>query len=392
MSNTNHRSVLDEDFSIELPCVRVSQPIGDFYVASIDSAVLGQITYSDVRRLTEDREMDRYLGIQREVNPKRVKDIGQYVNTVDACFPTAVILAIPGRCADFDPDRRILTLHTSLDEDDEERRVNRLEIARVLDGQHRIEGLKALADGHPPFEINISVFVEMDIESQAYLFSVVNLAQTKVNKSLVYDLFEFSRARSPQKTCHQVAVALDTTVPSPLYQRIKRLGVATHGRFTETLTQATLVESLLPYLSDDPVKDRDMFLRGRVPSKVDMPELRRTIFRNMFLEERDLEIADVVFNFFKAVAERWPAAWSSSGDGMMLNKTNGFKACMRLLRPAYLHLTKPGSVVPSGAFLTLLRKSHLKDEDFNTDNFKPGTSGELALFRSLVNDLNLAAS
>jgi hypothetical protein len=112
----------------------------------------------------------------------------------------------------------------------------------------------------------------------------------------------------------------------------------------------------------------------------------------MFLEERDLEIADVVFNFFNAVEERWPSAWSSSGDGMMLNKTNGFKACMRLLRPAYLHLAKPGSVVPSGAFLTLLRKSHLKDEDFNTDNFKPGTSGELALFRSLVNDLNLAAS
>lgn len=72
------QSVLDEHFEIELPCVRVSQPIGDFYIASIDSAILGQITYADVRRLTEDREVDRYLGIQREVNPKRVKEIGEY--------------------------------------------------------------------------------------------------------------------------------------------------------------------------------------------------------------------------------------------------------------------------------------------------------------------------
>lgn len=389
--NTRSQSVLDEEFSIDLPCVKVSQPLGDFYVASIDSATLGQITYADVRRLTEDREVDRYLGIQREVNPKRIKDLGQYVNTVDACFPTAVILAVPGRCANYDAEKRILTLHTSLEDEDEERRVNRIEIARVLDGQHRIEGLKALADGHPTFEVNISVFIDMDIEGQAYVFSVVNLAQTKVNKSLVYDLYEYSRARSPQKTSHQIAVALDATDKSPLHKRIKRLGVATHGRFTETLTQATFVESLLPYISDDPVKDRDVFLRDRKPVKAEMPELRRTIFRNMFLEDRDLEIADNIFNFFTAVQERWPTAWNQGGDGMMLNKTNGFKACMRLLRPAYLHLAKPGDVVQSGRFLTLLNKSKLKDDEFNTDKFKPGTSGELALYRDLMSDLNLSS-
>ena len=389
--NTRSQSVLDEEFTIELPCVRVSQPLGDFYVASIDSAILGQITFADVRRLTEEREVDRYLGIQREVNSKRIKELGQYVNTVDACFPTAVILAVPGRCANFDPDRRILTLHTALDDADGARKVNRLEIARVLDGQHRIEGLKALNEGHDSFEVNISVFIDMDIESQAYLFSVVNLAQTKVNKSLVYDLFEYSHSRSPQKTSHQIAVALDTTDNSPLFKRIKRLGVATHGRFTETLTQATFVESILPYLSDDPVQDRDTFLRGKKPLTASSQELRRTIFRNMFLEARDLDIADVVFNFFTAISERWPTAWNSSGDGMILNKTNGFKAFMRLLRPAYLHLAKPGETVAPGPVLTLLRKSKLEDKDFNTDNFKPGTSGELALYRSLLNDLNLSA-
>lgn len=388
--NTRSQNILDEAFSIELPCVRVAQPLGDFYVASIDSAILGQITFADVRRLTEEREVDRYLGIQREVNPKRIKELGQYVNTVDACFPTAVILAVPGRCADFDPERRILTLHTALDDVEEEQKVNRIEIARVLDGQHRIEGLKALNDGHEPFEVNISVFIDMDIESQAYLFSVVNLAQTKVNKSLVYDLFEYSHSRSPQKTSHQIAVALDTTDKSPLSKRIKRLGVATHGRFTETLTQATFVESVLPYLSDDPVKDRDTFLRGKKPLTASSQELRRTVFRNMFLEERDLEIADIIFNFFTAVSEKWPTAWNSSGDGIILNKTNGFKAFMRLLRPAYLHLAKPGEIVAPGPFLRLLRKSKLEDKDFNTDNFKPGTSGELALYRSLLNDLNLS--
>ena len=54
---------------------------------------------------------------------------------------------------------------------------------------------------------------------------------------------------------------------------------------------------------------------------------------------------------------------------MMLNKTNGFKACMRLLRPTHLQLAKPGEVISTGRFLTLLGKSKLKDDDFNTDNF-----------------------
>jgi DGQHR domain-containing protein len=381
-------SVTEDEFSVDLPCVRVSQPIGEFYVASIDAKTLIHITYADVRRLTGEREVDQYLGIQREVSPKRVKEIGRYVNTVDACFPSAVILSVPGRCATYNDDTRTLTLQTSLDGKDENQ-VNQMQIARVLDGQHRIEGLKSLAEGRPPFEVNVSIFVEMDIESQAYLFSVVNLAQTKVNKSLVYDLFEFARARSPQKTSHKLAVALDSDRASALFHRIKRLGVATHGRFTETLTQATFVESLMPYISDDPVKDRDDYLRGSKPVRAESAELRRTIFRNMFLEERDLEIGDIIYNFFAAVSGRWSVAWNAGGDGVMLGKTNGFRALMRLLRPAYLHLGKPGDVVSEGQFKTLLNKATITDEQFTIDNFKPGTSGETALYHRLMHELNL---
>lgn len=383
------QSTLDEDFSIDLECVRISQPIGDFYIASIDSAILRQITYSDVRRLRGDREIDEYLGIQREVNSKRVKEIGKYVNTFDACFPTAVILAVPARCAEFNESKRILTLKSDLEEEDVADRVDKTQIARVLDGQHRIEGLAHLEAGHPPFQINVSIFVEMDIESQAYLFSVVNLAQTKVSKSLVYDLFEYSKARSPQKTAHSIAVALDRDPTSPFFESIKRLGVATKGRFTETLTQATFVEALLPYLSTDPVKDRDVYLRGSKPIRPDKRELERSIFRTMFLDEHDLEIADVIYNFFSAAAARWPEAWSKGGTGAVLKKTNGFKGLMRLLKPAYLYLGNPGEVISQSQFRSLFARTKITDDDFNVDNFKPGTSGETALFYRLAAEMGL---
>lgn len=382
------QSALEESIELKLRCVKVQQPIGAFFIAAISSEALIEITFSDVRKMSE-REVDTYLGIQREVDPKRVRDIAKYVNTIDACFPTAVILAVEGRCAEYDEEAGTLTLRSDLSPDFGKKRVNRIEIAKVLDGQHRIEGLRSLGKENRPFEVNVSIFVDMDIESQAYLFSKVNLAQTKVKKSLVYDLFDYAKSRSPQKTAHNAAVALDRTAGSPFFQRIKRLGVATKGRYGETLTQSTFVEALLPYISSDPVADRDSYLRGREPAFASRSESDELIFRNMFLEERDLEITTVIFNFFSAVRDRWPDAWKSEARGQMLTKTNGFRGLMRLLRPLYLHLGSPGEVPSVADFARMFRKSEIRDDEFNIDNFKPGTSGETALFYRLGVELGV---
>lgn len=382
------QSTLDEPFSIDLKCVKVCQPIGDFYIAAIDAATLIQITFSDVRHMVE-REVDMYLGIQREVDKKRVADIAKYVNTRDACFPTAVILAVDGQCAEYDDARGVLTLKAVLNPDEGQSRINKIQIAKVLDGQHRIEGLRDLGAENRPFDVNVSIFVEMDAESQAYLFSKVNLAQTKVKKSLVYDLFDYAHSRSPQKTCHNLAVALDSTDRSPFYQKIKRLGVATDGRFGETLTQSTFVEALLPYLSSDPVKDRDIYLRGHTPKHADADELVDLIFRNMFIDEKDVDIGRVLFNFFEAARKRWEEAWNRGGKGFILNRTNGFRALMRVLKPAYLYYTVPGGVPSMDEFFSLFEKCRLQDGDFNTDNYKPGTSGETKLFYDIATDMEI---
>lgn len=384
-------SVLD-GFSITLPCIKVTQPLGAFYLVSIPAQVLRQITFADVRRM-QTQEVDDYLGIQREVSPKRVKEIGVYVNTLDACFPTAVILAIEARCAEYDATHNTLTLHSVADtpatpDAPKIVGVDGIAIARILDGQHRIEGLQHLKTG-VTFDVNVSIFVDIDIADQAYLFSVVNLAQTKVNKSLVYDLFDYARTRSPQKTAHNVAVALDRAPKSPLHERIKRLGVATKGRFTETLTQATVVESVLPYLSSNATRDRQLYLANKKPDAPSAPELRKQIFRSLFLQERDLEIADILFNYFSAVQERWPTAWAAGGDGSMLTKTNGFRALMRLLRPIYLYCSTPGDVPSQTVFSGILARAKIADSEFNTDNFVPGSSGEAALYARLFHELAL---
>ena len=368
--------------SFTMFALKAQQPIGEFFVGVLDSKRLCDITYFDVRRILREREFETYLGIQRPLNEKRVKEIQQYVQTVDACFPTAVVLSVRANCAKYDEANRVLTLSSYEDPEDTAKSIAYREIAKVIDGQHRIDGLKDYTG--PSFEVNVSIFVEIDVAEEAYIFSTVNLAQTKVNKSLAYDLFDLARSRSPQKLCHNIAVALDQDAKSPFYHRIKRLGVATEGRFNEMLTQATFVESLLDYISLNPVHDRDLYIRGKTPIKATAQESRFLIFRNMMIEKRDMEIADVLWTYFDAVRSKWPTAWNSTGYGMILNRTNGFRALMRFLRPAYLYLVGPGQVPTRAQFDTVFQRILMEDKEFNTDNFRPGTSGEVALYNTLL--------
>jgi DGQHR domain-containing protein len=371
----------EDPISFKIPVLQVQQPIGQFFVGVLDSKRLCEITHFDVRRILREREFETYLGIQRPLNEKRVKEIEQYVQTVDACFPTAVILSVNANCAEYEEKSRLLTLSNYEDSEDPERSVLYRQIAKVLDGQHRIEGLKNYNGPH--FDVNVSIFVEIDVAEEAYIFSTVNLAQTKVNKSLAYDLYDLARSRSPQKLCHNIAVALDQDEKSPFYHKIKRLGVATEGRFNETLTQATFVESLIGYISLNPVHDRDLYIRGKDPVKAGGHESKTLIFRNMMIDKLDMKIADVMWNYFDAVRSKWPTAWNSTGSGLILSRTNGFRALMRFLRPAYLYLVGPGQVPTREQFLTLFKRIQMDDAEFNTDNFKPGTSGEVTLYNAL---------
>ncbi|MDD9876007.1 MAG: hypothetical protein OXR84_01050 [Magnetovibrio sp.] len=137
------------------------------------------------------------------------------------------------------------------------------------------------------------------------------------------------------------------------------------------------------YISSDPRTDRDILLRGNSLSLVSIDELQKLPLRNLFIEEKDLVIADLVRNYFEAVSKRWPEAWNFMGRGLMLNKTNGFRAIMRIFRPAYLYCAAPGDLVETGDFLQLFSRAQFEDEHFTTELFPPGSSGESALYHAL---------
>lgn len=368
---------------ISVQCLKASQPIGDLFIAVIPFRDLIKFTHFDVRRVvSEERDIEKYLGIQRPISKSRLRDLESYVNFVDATFPTSVIVAVnDSEYATFDPENKRLTLR-NFRLGEEKPSIAIRQLGRVIDGQHRIAGLEAFSGDN--FDVSTTIFIEADIADQAHIFSTVNLEQTKVNKSLVYDLYELSRTRSPQKTCHLVAVTLDRDSDSPFFGRIKRLGFATEGADFEPVSQATFVEGLLSHMTVDPKGDRDLLLRGSLPERAAGDDAFRLVLRNLFIDGRDLEIVSLIYNYFSAVRDRWPEAWAERGRGYMLNRTNGVRALLRFFRHAYTAVAHPGDSVSKQKFVERVFNSiALTDGDFKTENFPPGTSGEAKLYRVL---------
>ncbi|MGJ7555083.1 DGQHR domain-containing protein [Variovorax sp. RB3P1] len=388
--------------TIRLPVLRVRQPIGEFYIASIRARDLIELSFSDVRRLVQDeRDLERYLGIQRPLSNKRVKEIREYIAGDDATFPTAVILAVDERCAEYEAtsvNSGILTLTEFVPDSDSEEAVPYERIAKVIDGQHRIAAFMDdegnwQAEAANNFDINVSIFIGADVSEQANIFATVNLAQTKVSKNLVYDLTELAKTPSPHKTCHNVAVALDRERTSPLYKRIKRLGTATPGRSKEPLTQASFVESLVKFISINPGKDRNALLSGVKIPKASDSELQKCPFRNLFLEGKEVDIIEIVYNYFKAIERKWPISWGEKDKvGNLLPRSNAFKAFMIYLREdVYPNLVDGDyGAIPSvedfaGAF------SHIDavDNDFTKRNFAPGSGGQSTFLKMLRGTITL---
>lgn len=364
---------MNENKYIEFNCIEVTQPLGTFYIGRMTHKDLVDISYADVLRI-EMRDVERYLGIERPLSKKRVEDISKYVNTMDATFPTNVILAVSSENADYDETKHIMKIKRSQ------------EVAKIIDGQHRIAGLKHFQGSS--FEMGVTIFVDMDIEDQGMVFAVINLEQTKVSKSIVYSLYDYARSRSPQKSCHNIAKLLNNTKDSPFKDKIKMLGSAT-GKAKESLTQATFVERLLPYISKEPMIDRDMLKRGKNIERVTGSEELKLIFRNMFIDERDADIAQIIWNYFAVIEYMWFDAWITFKVGNILNRTTGFGAFMKFLRNAYLHLGNPGDIIDSEKFRNIFKKITLKEEDFTPDNFKPGATGEQELYLELCRQTGL---
>lgn len=371
---------------IKIPVFKVTQQIGEFFVGKVTAEQIVNMSFSDVRELTKERDVESYLGIQRPLDKKRAKQIQEYVQNIDATFPTSIILSIDSGNAFYDESLSILNVADNSP-------------AKILDGQHRVAGFMDLDTGKPipnlcwvnksgdkiPFELLVTIFVGLDMAEQANIFSTVNITQTKVSKSLVYDLEAYSKTRSPQKTAHELVIALDNHPNSPFFNKVKRLGKK-ESQY-ESLTQAALVEEIIALISKDAMIDRDDLLKLE---KGSFSSFRRglvrsdysdgLVFRNAFLDSKDELILQTLLSYFLSVQQKWSDAWDMKNTASVFNRTVGINALFRVLRYicSEVYLKDDYRVISQQEFDRYFENIELDDDYFENLDAKSATISKLA--------------
>lgn len=381
-----------KDQSLQFTAIRLAQPIGELFVGRIPSNKLADLAKADIRRITS-RELEEKSGIQRGLNSSRVVDIAKYIETVDASFPNAFILNLNSEFLNDQPREvkndcgdgtGIFCFSISQNE----------KAFSIIDGQHRLSGFqKAEVE---VFDLIVAFFIDLPIEDQAYLFSTINVTQQKVNKSLVYDLFDVSETRSPQRSAHLITKALNTDKDSPLYRRVKLLGVAPKFEdevlYKAPLSQGAVASRIVDCISADPMGDRDAIRRGR---EIDLSAAdigRGLIFRKFFAEDKDWAILRIMKNYFRAVAEAFPDLWERQDNP--LSKTIGYGALMRLLVDAFVEGSKKNdlSFEYFSELMGRVKKNSVMDENtpLTFESFAAAGSGESKLYGKLKEWAELA--
>jgi len=292
---------------MKIKVIQFDQPIGTFLLAAMKANDVLDISKANPRKF-DSVNLDSYAGPQREHSPKRIKEIAEYSETVDATFPTPILLAIYSDNYSYENDE--LTIEGE-------------KVADIVDGQHRILGLEGSGRIND-FTLPVVFILDPTEEEKALIFAIINGKQTKVPASLIYDLFGVTEKRSPQKSAHEIARALNSDPDSPWYRRLKMLGKKTKGS-AESLSQGTFVKFLLPLISGSPTKDMDLIKRGKAPNIHP-----KCVFNDYWRTDKDHIILKILLNLFRSARRQWPAEWDDP-DSSILTRAIGFSGIIRAL-------------------------------------------------------------
>lgn len=291
--------------------IEVQQPVGVFYICSIPAQQLMKIVNSRAYSKTND-------GVQRDLSPERTNAIARYCSDPDAVFPTPIVVSVDKEAA-VDINE---TDHTIIIKKDDEI------IGQVIDGQHRLWGISK-SDYATRFNLPVVFMFDLTIEEKAYVFATINSNQKKVDTSLIYQLFDVSEIRTPQRTAHQLARVMNYNENSPFYNRLKMLGKKTSTQEYATLSQGTFAKSMLMLISrnydDDALKVR----RGE-----QLEPISGYLFRDFFIADKDDMMVQVLLNCFNALKNVFPDEWNTPNDNILW-KTTGFRAVIYSLKTIF---------------------------------------------------------
>lgn len=160
-----------------IPASRVRQGALVLYTTSMKVKDLVLDGFYNVETLDPDDTNDK--GYQRLLNKARAKKLADYIikgqDSQDAFLPTSVLLATD-KAIEFNNTNNTIEIDTSF-----------VGPFSVVDGQHRLEGLKMAAEKDDrvlDFEVPVNIAINLPKIAQMCHFLIVNTTQKSVDKSV----------------------------------------------------------------------------------------------------------------------------------------------------------------------------------------------------------------
>lgn len=335
-------------YFIKVPAVCVEQPLGPLYVTRLSARQLLPITYVNVlSHAGPSGETYDLAGGQRPEQIQRRREIAGFIGTREAAFPNTIILG-----ANYDKDGNLIT--------DESRRwkitksadgcdlliiPKKEPLAAVIDGQHRLMAFEEVDETLLDIQLPCSIYLDLPVPYQAYVFAVINFNQKKVDKSLAYEMLAFdANSRSPDTWAPETLAVhlcrkLNVDSESPLHKHIKLAPQTEHtqsaAKESWSVSTATVVEGILSLITSNSKEDKSQMHRiaahkGRHRSAVEH-RADSSPLRSLFLDVNDKAIYTAVTNYFSVVQrELWHTAVNF--DASYLRKTVGVQALFDVLR------------------------------------------------------------
>ncbi|MBS1068841.1 DGQHR domain-containing protein [Gluconobacter cerinus] len=152
--------------------IDVRQKDHSFKLTSLPAGLLTKIAYASVRRKDEEQG-----AVQRVLNGTRIAGIKDFALKMGD-FPASIVLNWKAG--------QLSTKDNMIEIPDHEN------LAQILDGQHRVAGLKAAISENPDvanYLIPVAIYEGLDTANSARIFISINTEQRPAPRSLVFDLY-----------------------------------------------------------------------------------------------------------------------------------------------------------------------------------------------------------
>lgn len=271
----------------------VKQGRQKFLLTKLPARVVTAISYAAIRN-----QMQEEGAVQRVLNPRRIASIKDFT-LAGGDYPSAFVLNWVSR------DNKIAKQDGQLVFKDIENS------AQIIDGQHRIAGIRAAIDVSASvgrLELPVVIYIGLTTQECANIFISINTEQKPVPRSLVFDLYGVASDAVVDRAAvraRDIAMALNEDDDSPYYSLIR---LPNSVKRKGGIALSTIVNALKPL-----VEDKGDF------EQVDLFE---------FETQRK-----IIENWFAALATKYGDAWEERSNVFMY--AAGFTAAVNFLR---LHL------------------------------------------------------